>query len=514
MTSTLLRIPQIFHQTWKTSDIPDEWQACVQSWRSHHPHWQFILWTDASSRQFINDHYPEFLACYDGYSYNIQRADVIRYCVLHTYGGVYADLDMECLQPIEPLLAKHTFVVGYEPPLQTQDMQEASVIGNAFIASVPGHRLLSAVLRSLMTTDPRITVHREVLTTTGPLMLSRVVRDYPHDDIALLADHILKQSHWNAVDNRHGNEGLYVKNSHVHRCRDSQKIIVFYNTMWGQPLDYPKAELPPGYAITTDSRLLPEAVAIVFHMPSLRLASPLQKKPGQIWIAWSMECEANYSPLLSNKGFMKFFDLTMTYHLDADVPLPYVQYEFQEELRKPPQVKVPGKIVNAFISSSVDGSGREEYLREFMKHIEVHSYGKTMNNRVLSPDTGRQSKLDTLQHYMFTLAFENAIARDYVTEKFYDPLLAGSVPVYLGAPNIEDFAPGDHCFVNAADYPDPHALAAYLLAVSKDESAYQRFFSWKSKPFRPAFMRLLELQKEHAFVRLCRKVEERLGVSV
>lgn len=38
------------------------------------------------------------------------------------------------------------------------------------------------------------------------------------------------------------------------------------------------------------------------------------------------------------------------------------------------------------------------------------------------------------------MAFENVIAMDYVTEKFYDPLIAGSVLVYLGAPNIADFA--------------------------------------------------------------------------
>lgn len=36
-----------------------------------------MLWTDASSRAFIAQHYPWFLPVFDGYAYNIQRADVI-----------------------------------------------------------------------------------------------------------------------------------------------------------------------------------------------------------------------------------------------------------------------------------------------------------------------------------------------------------------------------------------------------------------------------------------------------
>ena len=611
-------IPHIFHQTWKTSDIPDEWQAYVQSWRTHHPHWQHILWTDENNRKFIQDHYPDFLEFYDSYSYNIQRADVIRYFILYTYGGVYVDLDLECLQPIDRLLAHHTFVAGYEPPPHAQWLGAKSMVCNAFMASIPRHRLLAAILQALKTFNPKITFHTEVLKTTGPLMLTQVVKQYSFDDITLLDDHILypftskqekleallhdpdqgqaikedcikrggyaihywantwgkdiagalsnphpfevqgytffpgkdsngydvknggrnipdlaaeclaqppvwgfntdgfvkytirPQARWIDLENPNGNEGLYVKNVYVRHCIDKQRLVLFYNTLWDQPLDYPEADIPDGYVLTTDRRLLPDAAAVVFHLPSLRLTRHLKKRPGQLWVAWSMECKVNYPAFLSSRGFLKLFDLTMTYHLDADVVLPYFRYEFLEELRAPVQAKAAGKRVNAFISSGLNASGRVDYLRELMQSLEVHSYGKILNNRAIEHDTGRQSKLDTIAQYQFTLAFENAIAPDYVTEKFYDPLLAGSVPVYLGAPNIETFAPGDHCFINVAEFADPKSLAHYLVAVSQDEEQYQQYLAWKSKPIRPAFAKLLEQQKDHVFVRLCNKIEERL----
>lgn len=60
------------------------------------------------------------------------------------------------------------------------------------------------------------------------------------------------------------------------------------------------------------------------------------------------------------------------------------------------------------------------------------------------------------------IAFENAISKDYVTEKFFNPLVIGSVPVYLGAPNIEDFIPGKNSFVDVRNFDSPKDLADFL----------------------------------------------------
>lgn len=65
---------------------------------------EYMLWTDASSREFIAEQYPWFLDTFDSYPYPIQRADAIRYFILHYYGGVYLDLDIGCLRRLDPLL--------------------------------------------------------------------------------------------------------------------------------------------------------------------------------------------------------------------------------------------------------------------------------------------------------------------------------------------------------------------------------------------------------------------------
>lgn len=85
-------------QMWANEVIPERWAPVVQSCRNMYHDWQYILWTDSSMRDFVQAHYPHFLSQYDGYPYNIQRADVFRYLVLLKYGGVYIDLDVGCVK--------------------------------------------------------------------------------------------------------------------------------------------------------------------------------------------------------------------------------------------------------------------------------------------------------------------------------------------------------------------------------------------------------------------------------
>jgi hypothetical protein len=277
--------------------------------------------------------------------------------------------------------------------------------------------------------------------------------------------------------------------------------------MWGQPLEFEGLDLPEGCELTADKRRFPDATAVVFHVPSALNIDHIPKRPGQVWVAWSMECEVNY-PNLLDPDFMRRFEMTMTYRRDSDVPVPYYGSDLIPHLRTPPIPKTEDKLVALFVSSLFDRSGRMSYIRELMAHVDVHSYGRVLRNMNLKEDAGWGTKLRTIADYKFTIAFENAIGRDYVTEKFFDPLLAGSVPVYLGAPNINEFAPAHNCFINVANFSTPKDLAEYLLTLNNEEAAYQKHLAWKKEPIRPGFMAMVDEVREHPFVRLCRKVRE------
>lgn len=261
--------------------------------------------------------------------------------------------------------------------------------------------------------------------------------------------------------------------------------------------------------ITKDNNQLEHAKAIVFHVPNLQKMVKIQKYPGQIWVAFSMESDINY-PQLRDPKFMRHFDVTMTYSLKSDVPATYLTDPClsYEALSRPPQTKHPDCLIANFVSYRQDRCGRYKYLKKLMRYAPVDSFGACLNNKTLALDQGRATKIDTIRRYKFTMAFENSITPDYVTEKFFQPLVAGSVPVYRGAPNIEQFAPGDNCFIDARQFPNPRDLAKYLLHLDKNEAEYSSFLKWKQKPLRPRFRELFDRYSVEHSVRLCANLQK------
>lgn len=45
--------------------------------------------------------------------------------------------------------------------------------------------------------------------------------------------------------------------------------------------------------------------------------------------------------------------------------------------------------------------------------------------------------LNKIGDYKFSIAFENALCEDYITEKLWRPLIVGSVPIYIGSPSVK-----------------------------------------------------------------------------
>jgi hypothetical protein len=156
-------VPRILHQTWKSETLPSEWTGISEACREMMPDYEYMLWTDASSRDFIADNYPWFLDTFDAYTYPIQRADAIRYFVLHYYGGVYLDLDVGCLRPLDPLLV-YPIILPKTIPVG---------VSNDLMFAEKGHPFMAQTIHNLITFDHSwILNYPTVMFSTGPMFLS------------------------------------------------------------------------------------------------------------------------------------------------------------------------------------------------------------------------------------------------------------------------------------------------------------------------------------------------------
>jgi hypothetical protein len=74
----------------------------------------------------------------------------------------------------------------------------------------------------------------------------------------------------------------------------------------------------------------------------------------------------------------------------------------------------------------------------------------------------------TLHDYRFCIAYENSAERDYVSEKIFDCFFSGCVPIYLGAPNVQDFIP-KAAFIDKRDFATYDELYRHLSRMSETE---------------------------------------------
>ncbi|GLI70403.1 hypothetical protein VaNZ11_015123 [Volvox africanus] len=259
------------------------------------------------------------------------------------------------------------------------------------------------------------------------------------------------------------------------------------------------------------------ADALWFHIPSMGGAGSLVKRhPKQLLIGMSME-SSEYYPALDDVDFMKHFDIESSYRTCSQVPVFYFDYNAQQvaALFKPPVPFEKKKSALVYVNSNCGAkSGRSEIMREVMglnnKAVPTHSWGHCDRNMEVKDHSF--DKVELIRGYKFCVAMENSITKDYITEKLWQALEAGCVPVYLGPHNVADFLPDPDAIIDYKKLGTPQALMAELERLSNDKSAYEAKLAWKYRKWEelsPSFLAMTErshVRQPHTRCQLCRVV--------
>jgi mannosyltransferase OCH1-like enzyme len=155
-----IKIPKIIHQIWLGSPFPYEYKKYQESWRKHHPDWEYKLWTDAEVSNLTLTNQD----LYDASLNYGEKSDILRYELLYRYGGLYVDVDFECLQPLDLLHHCYDFYIGIQP-LDTGYSQ----LGIGLIGSVPGHYVLKQCINNIRNNDTM-----QIISRTGPVHCTKV----------------------------------------------------------------------------------------------------------------------------------------------------------------------------------------------------------------------------------------------------------------------------------------------------------------------------------------------------
>lgn len=271
------------------------------------------------------------------------------------------------------------------------------------------------------------------------------------------------------------------------------------------------------YVISDPDTDISDADVVLFYLPYLmrNKVLPSKKREGQLWIATCAEAlnrpETDMDcSMAQDREFMAHMDGFSSYHgeaewLDSSIELFPAFNDPPEEamMREAPPahaefggVGVRGMGYRHLVSvaiSDCDSGERNDWITAIKNQFDKRdsggkfvSYGKCFHN---TGEPGKDCEENRKRWFdpwsnrcasrPFKLVAENRNEPWYITEKVWDALWEGSVPVYFGPKEIKDMVPPGS-IIYWGDYETPEALADYLLSFDAEKLAEAR--AWKTQP--------------------------------
>ncbi len=137
-------IPKIIHYCWfGRNPLPELAQKCIASWKKYLPDYEIKEWNE--------DNFDVNIIPYTAEAYAQKKyafvSDYARFWILHKYGGIYFDTDVEVIRPIDDIIARGNFM-GFEtdPNPAKGNASEGSVAPGLGLGVTPGLDLMKKML--------------------------------------------------------------------------------------------------------------------------------------------------------------------------------------------------------------------------------------------------------------------------------------------------------------------------------------------------------------------------------
>ena len=85
----------------KTNAVPPKMREWADTWIKLNPEYNYNFVDDDEIREFIRSSFPDYLQAFDKLEHGASKADLWRYLVMFKHGGVYADVDCICVNPLK-----------------------------------------------------------------------------------------------------------------------------------------------------------------------------------------------------------------------------------------------------------------------------------------------------------------------------------------------------------------------------------------------------------------------------
>ena len=137
LTRNTSKIPKVIYQTYKDKTVPP---IVKERWLKLNPGYEYHLYDDDDCYQFLLDYYDKEHA--DFFKYKIKdgpiKSDFWRVCILYQFGGIYADIDIKPIVPIDEFVNSDTTLYT----CITDKNLDSNNLNPHFIAVTPKNKLI------------------------------------------------------------------------------------------------------------------------------------------------------------------------------------------------------------------------------------------------------------------------------------------------------------------------------------------------------------------------------------
>jgi len=171
--------------------MPEAFRAFADGWQRLHPDWKYTLWDESTLPALRNqDLYDRAAELCPGLEGQL-RSDIARYELLYRFGGVWVDLDFECLRPIDDLLNDLRCFVAWVTP---------EFVNNAVMGATRQHRFIKRLIDGL---PESIASHPGAAprVVSGPRYLTPIWREHGEGDgVAAFAKELFYPYLWSELE--------------------------------------------------------------------------------------------------------------------------------------------------------------------------------------------------------------------------------------------------------------------------------------------------------------------------
>lgn len=214
-------IPKIIHQIWFQGQnrIPEHLIDYQKSWIEKNKDYNYMFWDETSIKNLIDTLDVYWIKrTYNDLSLMIQKIDFAKYIILYYIGGIYIDMDMKCLKPLDTLLnlpvikdkkvilsnLTYDFVQRIVF-LLSGNFNIKNLVNNGVIMCEAKHEIMLNTMKYVYKNRNNFFKNKSnflyIFYSTGPLVLSNALIDYTNENLYKSNEiEILHQSYFEGCD--------------------------------------------------------------------------------------------------------------------------------------------------------------------------------------------------------------------------------------------------------------------------------------------------------------------------